>query len=99
MPHPTTLAKSIPRLRRFARMLAGDQEGGAAVVAGALETLGDATIGELGADPRIALYRMFCRFWNGPLGQRALALATPKPSSEASHKRLLALTPRSRQAF
>ena len=99
MAHPTTLAQSIPRLRRLARMLAGDQEGGEAVVAGALETLGDAATGELGADPRIALYRMFCRFWNGPLGQRARALATPTPTDAILQERLLALTPRSRQAF
>lgn len=99
MAHPTTVAQSIPRLRRMARMLAGDQEGGDAVVAGALETLGDAKAGELEADPRIALYRMFCRFWNGPLGQRARALATPTPTDAALERRLLTLTPRSRQAF
>jgi CheY-like chemotaxis protein len=42
---------------------------------------------------------LFCRFWNGPLGQRARALATPTPTDAILQERLLALTPRSRQAF
>jgi CheY-like chemotaxis protein len=93
------VAKSVPQLRRMARLLAGAQESGDAVVAATLETLADEAGEEIEADPRIALYRMFCRFWNGPLGQRVRALATPKPSDLALQQRLLALTPRSRQAF
>lgn len=91
------LAQSVFQLRRMARLLAGAQEGGDAVVEATLETLADGEV--LGADPRVALYRMFCRFWNGPLGQQVRALATPKPSDRALQQRLLALTPRSRQAF
>jgi CheY-like chemotaxis protein len=91
------LAQSVFQLRRMARLLAGAQEGGDAVVEATLETLADGEA--LGADPRVALYRMFCRFWNGPLGQQVRALATPKPSDRALQQRLLALTPRSRQAF
>jgi CheY-like chemotaxis protein len=93
------LTHSILRLRRLARLLAGAQESGDAIVAATLETLADGTEDELGLDPRIALYRMFCRFWNGPLGQRVRVLTTPKPSDQALLQRLLALTPRSRQAF
>jgi CheY-like chemotaxis protein len=78
-------------------MLADGQESGDALVAATLETLADGE--ELGADPRIALYRMFCRFWNGPVGQQVRALATPKPSDIALKHRVFALTPRSRQAF
>lgn len=78
-------------------MLADSQESGDALVAATLETLADGE--ELGADPRIALYRMFCRFWNGPVGQQVRALATPKPSDVALKHRVFALTPRSRQAF
>jgi CheY-like chemotaxis protein len=97
MTNPDPLQPHIPRLRRLARMLADDQASGDAVVAVTLETLADGE--ELGADPRIALYRMFCRVWNGPLGQHARAVATPKPSERALTHRLFALTPRSRQAF
>jgi CheY-like chemotaxis protein len=93
------LTHSVLRLRRLARLLAGDQGSGDAVVAATLETLGDGGEQELGLDPRIALYRMFCRFWNGPLGQQVRVLATPKPSDLALRRRLLAMTPRSRQAF
>ena len=78
-------------------MLADDQESGDAIVAATLETLADDE--QLGADPRIALYRMFCRLWNGPMGQRVRVLATPKPSEHALKHRVFALTPRSRQAF
>jgi CheY-like chemotaxis protein len=92
------LAQSIPQLRRLARLLAGAQESGDAVVAATLETLADGTEEEP-ADPRVALYRMFCRFWNGPLGQRVRMLATPEPSDLALQRRLLALTPPSRLAF
>ena len=93
------LTQSVPQLRRLARLLAGAQESGDAMVAATLETLADGTDEVLGLDPRTALYRMFCRFWNGPLGQRVRVLATPKPSDLAVQQRLLALTPRSRQAF
>jgi DNA-directed RNA polymerase specialized sigma24 family protein len=96
MTNPDALAH-VPRLRRLARMLADDQAGGDAVVATTLETLADGE--DLGADPRIALYRMFCRVWNGPVGQEARALASEKPSQHALRHRLFALTPRSRQAF
>ena len=93
------LTQSVPQLRRLARLLAGAQESGDAVVAATLETLADGGEEEPAVDPRIALYRMFCRFWNGPLGQRVRVLATPKPSDLALQRRLLALTPRSRLAF
>jgi CheY-like chemotaxis protein/DNA-directed RNA polymerase specialized sigma24 family protein len=93
------VAKSIPQLRRMARLLAGARESGDAVVAATLETLADGAAEEIGADPRIALYRMFCRFWNGPLGQQVRGLATPMPSDLALQQRLVALTPRSRLAF
>ena len=93
------LARSIPQLRRLARLLAGAQESGDAVVAATLETLADGTEEEPGSDARIALYRMFCRFWNGPLGQRVRVLATPRPSDLTLQRRLLALTPRSQLAF
>jgi CheY-like chemotaxis protein len=78
-------------------MLADDQQGGDAIVAATLETLADD--GQVVADPRIALYRMFCRFWNGPMAQRVRALAMPKPSDDVLEHRVFALTPCSRQAF
>jgi CheY-like chemotaxis protein len=92
-----SVTQYLPQLRRLARMLADDQEGGDAIVAATLETLADGE--ELGADPRIAIYRIFCRLWNGPMGQRVRALATPKPSGSVLKHRVFALTPRSRQAF
>lgn len=93
------LMQEVPQLRRLARLLAGAQEGGDAVVAATLETLADGGDEDTTGDPRIALYRMFCRMWNGPLGQRVRVLATPKPSDLALRQRMLALTPRSRLAF
>jgi len=94
---PDTFGEFAPRLRRLARMCAGDQPSGDAVVAATLETLADG--GEFDADPRIALYRMFCRLSNGPMGQRIRALATPTPTTPAVKRRVDALTPRSHQAF
>lgn len=93
------LARSVPQLRRLARLLAGAQESGDAVVAATLETLADGADEEAGIDARIALYRMFCRFWHGPIGQRVRVLATPRPSDLTLQRRLLALTPQSRLAF
>jgi CheY-like chemotaxis protein len=90
-------APFLPQLRRLARMLADDQQAGDAVVAATLETLADDDA--VHADPRIALYRMFCRFWRGPVGQRVRALSTPKLSEPVLRKRVFALTPKSRQAF
>jgi CheY-like chemotaxis protein len=92
-----SFTEHLPRLRRLARMLADDQQGGDAIVVATLETLADD--GRLDADPRIALYRMFCRLWNGPMAQRVRALAMPSPSDDVLERRVFALTPRSRQAF
>jgi DNA-directed RNA polymerase specialized sigma24 family protein len=97
MPNSDDFELFLPRLRRLARMLADDQQGGDAVVAATLETLADEE--KLQADPRIALYRMFTRLWNGPMGQRVRALAMPKPTELTLKQRVFALTPRSRQAF
>jgi CheY-like chemotaxis protein len=99
MINPDELARSAPQLRRLARLLAGAQESGDAVVAATLETLADGADEEPDVDARIALYRMFCRFWHGPLGQRVRVLATPRPSDLTLQRRLLALTPQSRLAF
>jgi CheY-like chemotaxis protein len=42
---------------------------------------------------------MFCRAWNGQIGEQVRALATPTPSNLAIRHRVSALTPQSRQAF
>jgi DNA-directed RNA polymerase specialized sigma24 family protein len=97
MPNSDDFAQYLPRLRRLARMLADDQQGGDAVVTATLETLADEE--KLQADPRIALYRMYTRLWNGPMGQRVRALTVPKPTELTLKQRVFALTPRSRQAF
>jgi hypothetical protein len=66
MPNSDDFELFLPRLRRLARMLADDQQGGDAVVAATLETLADEE--KLQADPRIALYR----------APRKIALAVPR---------------------
>lgn len=97
MANADSLAPYVPQLRRLARMLADSQEGGDTLVRFTLETLTDDE--KLDVDPRIALYRMFCRFWIGPIGRQVRALSTPKPSDRALKQRVFALTPQSRQAF
>src|SRR2546426_6386908 len=50
-----TLTQSVLQLRRLARLLAGHQGSGDAVVAATLETLADGDEEDLGVDARIAL--------------------------------------------
>lgn len=98
----TSVANSVlphlPYLRRFARSLTGRQESGDAYVAAVLEALiADPQSFPKDVDPRIGLYKVFCKVWNS-VG------ANSKISQEASgetpvDRRLEAIMPQPRQAF
>jgi DNA-directed RNA polymerase specialized sigma24 family protein/CheY-like chemotaxis protein len=92
-------APHLPYLRRFARALTGGQKGGDAYVVNVLEALiADPKSFDMEADPRLQLFKAFCRMWNS----LDVNLEKDEFSAEeldGSARRLEALTPLPRQAF
>ncbi len=91
------LAQELPRLRRYARALTGNQASGDAYVASALEALlADRDLLEQMGSPRIALYKMFATIWNSIDINR-------QPNfddvSSGPERHLTRITPLPRQAF
>jgi DNA-directed RNA polymerase specialized sigma24 family protein len=59
------VAQHVPYLRRYARVLTGNQASGDSYVAATLEALvRDPDLLTVAASPRIALYQVFSRIWN-----------------------------------
>jgi DNA-directed RNA polymerase specialized sigma24 family protein len=59
------VAQHVPYLRRYARVLTGNQASGDSYVAATLEALvKEPNLLTLAAHPRIALYQVFSRIWN-----------------------------------
>ncbi len=93
------VAPHLPYLRRFARALTGSQQSGDAYVASVLEALvADPESFDLAADPRIALFKAFCRSWNALDVNLTSEVLEPEDMDDAS-RRLGAITPPARQAF
>jgi DNA-directed RNA polymerase specialized sigma24 family protein len=91
------VAKYLPLLRRYARALTGSQESGDAYVTVVLEALiEDPKQLEAADEPRVALYRMFTRVWDGIAANGFAGAAASKLPVE---KRIIQITPRPRQAF
>jgi len=88
------IAPHLPYLRRYARALAGSQEGGDAYVISVLEAL----VAEPDAFPadmpaRAGLYKVFTQIWNSvPVNQS-------NHTFTSAERKLDAITPRPRQAF
>src|SRR5260370_7832338 len=59
------VAQHVPYLRRYARVLTGNQASGDSYVAATLEVLvKEPDLLALAEHPRIALYQVFSRIWN-----------------------------------
>jgi CheY-like chemotaxis protein len=92
-------APHLPYLRRFARALTGGQKSGDAYVVSVLEALiADPDSFDPENDPRVELFKAFCRTWN------SLSVNLAKDSFEPDElddtaRRLEAITPLPRQAF
>jgi CheY-like chemotaxis protein len=91
----SAIAPHLPYLRRFARMLSGNQKAGDAYVVATLESLVAAPDAfDQSVSPPIALYRQFLGIWNsvnGGGGDGAL--------DGGVERTLGSITPRPRQAF
>jgi len=92
-------APHLPYLRRFARALSGSQQSGDAYVVNVLEALvADPKSFKIENDPRVELFKAFCRMWNSL--EINLAKTEFEPDElNSSARRLEALTPLPRQAF
>ncbi len=92
-------APHLPYLRRFARALTGGQKSGDAYVASVLEMLvADPTSFDAKNDPRVELFKAFCRMWNS-LGINLEKNSFSPDELDDPTRRLEALTPLPRQAF
>src|SRR5215212_3266828 len=92
-------APHLPYLRRFARALTGGQKSGDAYVISVLEALvADPDSFDAENDPRVELFKAFCRYWNSIEINLAKEEFEPDELNDA-HKRLEAITPLPRQAF
>ena len=95
----------LPYLRRYSRALTGTQQAGDAYVAALLEALiADPASIDLEPDPRVSLYRMFCRLWESislnlkPAPADAEVAGAPHWAPLAQ-RRLSTIPPRAREAF
>ncbi|MEZ5891515.1 MAG: response regulator, partial [Xanthobacteraceae bacterium] len=93
----SSLALHVPRLRRFARALTGEQRSGDAYVAATLQALvADPSCMPAALSTRAGLFHVFLRVWNSlELNQ----VADRVPATTAVDRRLSAVTPLPRQAF
>ena len=95
------LAPHLPYVRRYARALTGDQPAGDAYVRASLQALADGEA-QLPAHltPRVALYHVFHVIWGGT-GAKLESEGADTLGAEAddASRRLMRITPRSRQAF
>lgn len=95
------VAPFLPQLRRFSRALTGSQQSGDAYVAAVLEAVVEEPSSlEIHPETRIALYRLFCRWWESI----AINLKSPPPSGDPAwiamaQKRLASLPPLAREAM
>jgi DNA-directed RNA polymerase specialized sigma24 family protein len=91
------VAKYLPLLRRYARALTGSQDSGDAYVGVVLEALiEEPEQFDQAGDPRVTLYRMFTRVWNGVA---ANGFTGPRAAKLPAERRIAQITPRPRQAF
>jgi CheY-like chemotaxis protein/DNA-directed RNA polymerase specialized sigma24 family protein len=92
-------APHLPYLRRFARALTGGQKHGDAYVVTVLEALiADPDSFDLENDPRLELFKAFCRYWNSIEINLAKDEYAPEELNDTA-RRLEAITPLPRQAF
>src|ERR687894_1955684 len=92
-------APHLPYLRRFARALTGGQKSGDAYVISVLEALvADPQSFDSENDPRVELFKAFCRYWNSIEVNLAKDEYEADELTDAS-RRLSAITPLPRQAF
>lgn len=92
-------APHLPYLRRFARALTGGQKSGDAYVVSVLEALiADPDSFDAENDPRVELFKAFCRYWNSIEVNLVKDEYDPEELEDAA-RRLEAITPLPRQAF
>jgi DNA-directed RNA polymerase specialized sigma24 family protein len=96
----TSIAASLPYLRRFARALTGNQASGDAYAVAALEAIvADPGAIDEALEPRQALYQVFLRIWGSlAVNQRTGGFAA-NPTMQAADRSLESLTPLPRVVF
>ena len=94
------LAPHVPFVRRYARALTGDQSTGDRYVRLALEAIASGEgAPRIDLSPRVALYHVFQALWTSTGGQLEPRAVDGAEGFSVAESRLMAITPRSRQAF
>ena len=94
------IGAQIPHLRRFARALAGSQEGGDAYVAEALEAvIADPTLVPTEDAARLSLYRVLLAVWSSVDLNRQVTQAAGPADKTTAERALQTISLRPRQAF
>lgn len=90
----------LPLLRRYARALTGNQESGDRYVAASLEAILQAPDEfPRNVEPRVGLYQIFQKIWAAAQAPFEAPRDAIDDREVITHRRLAALTPRSRQAL
>lgn len=93
------VAPELPKLRRFARLVAGSQASGDAYVVATLEALSADPSGfPTQLPPRLGLYQALLRLWSSTSRESLFASFDYSPTN-AAERNLGAITPLPRQAF
>ncbi len=91
---------TLPYLRRYARLLTGNQKAGDVLVMTTLQALAtDKNLNNLHTEPRHVLYRVFLRIWRSPVRDHITGLMLPSETRLAQDAHLAALDDLSRPAF
>ena len=87
MPKSQEIAPLLPFLRRYARVLTGNQKSGDAYVAATIQALtADPSLVKAVGNPRVALYRLFTGIWESvPVGSTGPSDAQLPADQRLSH--------------
>ena len=90
----------LPYLRRYARLLTGNQRAGDVMVVSTLKAMAtDSKLCALHPDPRHVLFRVFLRLWRSPLGEHLNYLSGASEAALEQNRHLVAMPELSRPAF
>ncbi len=95
-----TYSTILPYLRRYARLLTGNQKAGDVMVVSTLQNIAaDPKLIALHSDPRHVLYRVFLRLWRSPLGAHLNELSGTIEAALEPNTHLVVMQELARPAF
>ncbi len=100
MTNANAYAATLPYLRRYARLVTGNQKAGDVMVVSTLQAIvTDSKLCALHPDPRHVLFRVFLRLWRGPIGTHLNELSGAIQAALEQNPYLVAMSELARPAF